>query len=45
LRYWLDLTDTQIALVMDCPVGTVKSTLPRGLARLRQADAGGEGRG
>jgi RNA polymerase sigma factor (sigma-70 family) len=43
LRYWLDLSDGQIAQAMDCPVGTVKSALSRGLDALRRAEAGGEG--
>jgi RNA polymerase sigma factor (sigma-70 family) len=45
LRFWLDLSDTQIALAMDCPVGSVKSALSRGLESLRRAEAGGAERG
>jgi RNA polymerase sigma factor (sigma-70 family) len=37
LRYWADLREAEIALVLGCPVGTVKSSLSRGLTRLRQA--------
>jgi RNA polymerase sigma factor (sigma-70 family) len=41
LRYYNDLSQEEIARVLDCPVGTVKSQLSRGLARLRRecADA------
>jgi RNA polymerase sigma-70 factor (sigma-E family) len=41
LRYYNDLSQEEIAQVLDCPVGTVKSQLSRGLARLRKecADA------
>ncbi|MBI4261702.1 MAG: SigE family RNA polymerase sigma factor [Actinobacteria bacterium] len=35
LRYYEDLTEAQTAEVMGCPVGTVKSLVFRGLARLR----------
>jgi RNA polymerase sigma-70 factor (sigma-E family) len=35
LRFYEDLTEPQIADVMGCPVGTVKSLVSRGLARLR----------
>ena len=37
LRYWQDLSHAEIAEAMDCPLGTVKSLLARGLARLREA--------
>jgi len=36
LRYYQDLTDQQIASVLGCPVGTVKSGLQRAAAILRQ---------
>lgn len=36
LRYFEDLTEAQVAEVLGCSVGTVKSTSSRGLDRLRQ---------
>jgi RNA polymerase sigma-70 factor (sigma-E family) len=36
LRYWADLREAEIALLLDCSVGTVKSSVSRGLSRLRQ---------
>ncbi|HLL64747.1 MAG TPA: SigE family RNA polymerase sigma factor [Micromonosporaceae bacterium] len=36
LKYWMDLTDVEIADAMNCPVGTVKSRLSRGLDTLRK---------
>ena len=36
LRYYEDLTDQQIASVLSCPVGSVKSSLHRAAAILRQ---------
>jgi RNA polymerase sigma-70 factor (sigma-E family) len=36
LRYWADLREAEIALLLGCPVGTVKSSVSRGLSRLRQ---------
>lgn len=49
LRYWADLPDAEIAEMMGCPLGTAKSLLARGMARLREAaelssDVEGEGR-
>jgi RNA polymerase sigma-70 factor (sigma-E family) len=37
LRYFNDLTEAQVAEVLGCPPGTVKSSASRGLARLREA--------
>lgn len=39
LRYWADCTDVQVAEALGVPVGTAKSLLRRGLARLREAAA------
>jgi RNA polymerase sigma factor (sigma-70 family) len=36
LRYFEDLPEAQVAVVLDCSLGTVKSTASRALARLRQ---------
>jgi RNA polymerase sigma factor (sigma-70 family) len=36
LRYFEDLSVAQVAAILDCSLGTVKSTASRGLARLRQ---------
>jgi RNA polymerase sigma factor (sigma-70 family) len=35
-RYFLDLSEAEMADVLDCPRGTVKSRLSRGLAHLRE---------
>ncbi|MEV0622505.1 RNA polymerase sigma factor [Nonomuraea sp. NPDC050404] len=40
-RYFLQLTEAETAQVLDWPVGTVKSSTHRGLARLRE-EVGGE---
>jgi RNA polymerase sigma-70 factor (sigma-E family) len=39
LRYFEDLTEAQVASVLGCSVGTVKSTASRGLARLQASMA------
>jgi RNA polymerase sigma-70 factor (sigma-E family) len=36
LRYWADLTDTQIAAALGCSPGTVRSQLSRALGKLRE---------
>ena len=36
LRYWLDLTEAEIARSLDCRAGTVKSLQSRALAKLRK---------
>jgi RNA polymerase sigma factor (sigma-70 family) len=36
LRYFNDLTEAQVADVLGCSPGTVKSSSSRGLARLRE---------
>jgi RNA polymerase sigma factor (sigma-70 family) len=43
LRYWADLTDTQIADALGCSPGTVRSQLSRALAKLRHSPALAEG--
>ena len=35
LRFWADLSIDQVAEIMQCPPGTVKSLTARGLADLR----------
>jgi RNA polymerase sigma-70 factor (sigma-E family) len=37
LRYWDDLPEAEVAAILGCSPGTVKSTASRGLARLRQS--------
>lgn len=34
-RFWLDLSEAETAQLLDCSIGTVKSTASRGMARLR----------
>lgn len=36
LRYYEDMTESQTAAILGRPVGTVKSTVSRGMERLRQ---------
>lgn len=36
LRYWAQVPDEETAAVLDCRVGTVRSHLSRGIARLRK---------
>jgi len=36
LRYWHDLSETEIAAAPRCPTGTVKSAISRGLVSLRK---------
>jgi len=37
LGYWEDLPDAEIAAILNCGVGTVRSQASRGLERLRRA--------
>jgi RNA polymerase sigma-70 factor (sigma-E family) len=39
LRYWEDLSEAEIARMLGCSVGTVRSQVSRGLARLRETAA------
>jgi RNA polymerase sigma-70 factor (sigma-E family) len=36
LRYWDDLSEAEVAEVLGCPLGTVKSSASRGIAELRR---------
>jgi RNA polymerase sigma factor (sigma-70 family) len=35
LRYWMDMTEAQVAAVLGCSVGSVRSLASRALANLR----------
>ncbi|MCA1834589.1 MAG: SigE family RNA polymerase sigma factor [Actinomycetota bacterium] len=35
LRYYEDLPEAEIAVILDCPLGTVKSLIHRGLEKMR----------
>ncbi|WP_329566242.1 SigE family RNA polymerase sigma factor [Kitasatospora sp. NBC_01266] len=39
LRYWEDLSESQVAACMGCSVGTVKSQAAKGIAKLRASSA------
>ena len=36
LRYWVDLPESEVARIMNCSVGTIKSTASRSLVQLRE---------
>ena len=36
LRYFFDMSEAEMAIVLECPVGTVKSRLSRALTRLKE---------
>ncbi len=42
LRYWEDLPEAEVAVILGCSRGTVKSTASRGLVRLREALSAGQ---
>ena len=41
LRYWSDLSDTEIAAAMGVSVGTVRSAASRGIAEIKHGLEGG----
>jgi RNA polymerase sigma factor (sigma-70 family) len=43
LRYWEDLPETEVAELLGCSLGTVKSSASRGLGRLREVMGSPEG--
>jgi RNA polymerase sigma-70 factor (sigma-E family) len=43
LRFWLDMTEAQVAEALGCSVGTVKTQGSRALAKLRASAGLGEG--
>jgi RNA polymerase sigma factor (sigma-70 family) len=44
LRYWMDMTETEVAAALGCSVGNVKSQASRALAKLRLSPDLAEGK-
>jgi RNA polymerase sigma-70 factor (sigma-E family) len=44
LRYWMDMTETEVAATLGCSVGNVKSQASRALAKLRLSSDLAEGK-
>jgi RNA polymerase sigma-70 factor (sigma-E family) len=44
LRYWMDMTETEVAATLGCSVGNVKSQASRALAKLRLSSNLAEGK-